>query len=284
MQSSTAKLRQEPHETSLGPLRSEPMTRPDTSVVELARPASGLASSAAPRQERYLAKGALIGIESLFVALLLLEVGLRMAGVIHTGSFFTGDLVRGWGLRPFAHAWAIGEAKVNVRINSDGLRDREHAIQKSEGTLRIAVLGDSYVEGMNVPLEKTVPAVLERELSSCAAPGHRQVEVINFGVSGYGTARELLTLREHVWKYDPDIILLAFYTGNDFFNNYRALNPVESEQYPYFVYDDNSLVLDNSFRRSWKMSKAYNWFFNFRGRNPKSLPRFSSFYGSHQRP
>src|SRR6266403_352890 len=200
------------------PLRSEPMTRPDTSVVELARPASGFASSAVPRKS-YLAKGVLIGV-GLFVALLLLEGGLRIAGVIHTGSFFTGDLVRGWGLRPFAHAWAIGEAKVNVRINSDGLRDREHAIQKPAGTLRIAVLGDSYVEGMNVPLEKTFPAVLERELSSCAALGDRQVEVINFGVSGYGTAQELLTLREHVWKYDPDIILLAFYTGNDFFNNY----------------------------------------------------------------
>ena len=263
MQSSTAKLRQEAHETSLGPLRSEPMTRPDTSVVELARPASGFASSGAPRKS-YLAKGALIGI-GLFVALLLLEVGLRIAGVVHSGSFFTGDLVRGWGLRPGAHAWAIGEAKVYVQINSDGLRDREHAIQKPAGTLRIAVLGDSYVEAMNVPLEKTFPAVLERELSSCVALGHRQVEVINFGVSGYGTAQELLTLREHAWKYDPDIILLAFYTGNDFFNNYRALNPVESEQYPYFVYDDNSLVLDNSFRRSWKMSKAYNWFFNFRG-------------------
>ena len=42
-------------------------------------------------------------------------------------------------------------------------------------------------------------------------PG-KQVEVINFGVSGYGTAQELLTLRQKVWDFSPDIVVLAFTT------------------------------------------------------------------------
>ena len=221
-------------------------------------------SPLARSHKSWLTKVLLIGM-GLLLAMVFLEVGLRIAGVVYTGSFYADDLVRGWGLRPGAHGWSIGEGKVYVRINSDGMRDREHSVQRDPGTLRIAVLGDSYVEGMNVELDRTFPAVVERELSHCPALDDRKVEVLNFGVSGYGTAQELLTLREKVWKYHPDLILLAFYTGNDLFNNYRDLNPVEADQYPYFVYEGDSLVLDNSFRNSWKMSRTYMWLFNARG-------------------
>jgi hypothetical protein len=234
------------------------------SEVEPLKPGVNRSFRIGPAHRSYVAKLLTISM-GLFLAFSLVEVGLRVAGVTYDGSFFTGDRIRGWGLRPGAHGWAIGEGKEYIRINSDGLRDREHALQKPAGKLRIAVLGDSYVEGMNVSLEQTFPAVLERDLSHCAALENRKVEVINFGVSGYGTTQELLTLREHVWKYDPDLVLLAFYTGNDLFNNYRALNPVDADQYPYFVYKGESVVLDNSFRDSWKLSNAYNGFFNFRG-------------------
>lgn len=240
------------------------MAKVDSSRAGLITAESTGVSAVSPSLKSYLAKLLLIGT-GLFLALVLLEVGLRIAGVMYSGSFFEGDRIRGWGLRPGAHGWAIGEAKMYIQINSDGFRDREHAVQKPPDTLRIAVLGDSYVEAMNVPLEKTFSAVLERQLSHCGVIGSRRIEVLNFGVSGYGTAQELLTLRERVWKYNPDIILLAFYTGNDFFNNYRPLNLFDTDQAPYFVYEDQQLVLDNSFRDSWKFSRAYIWFFNFRG-------------------
>jgi hypothetical protein len=230
----------------------------------LMKTASSGISNVTPPRKSYLAKLLLVGA-SLLVTFVFLEVGLRAAGIVYGGSFYQGDLVRGWSFRPGAHAWAVAEGKEYVRINSDGFRDREHAIQKPPDTVRIAVLGDSYVEAMNVPSENAFPSLIERELSHCAAIGNRKVEVFNFGVSGYGTAHELLTLRERVWKYNPDIILLAFYTGNDFFNNYRPLNIFDTDQGPYFVYRGDELVVDNSFRNSWKFSKPYLWFFNFRG-------------------
>jgi hypothetical protein len=74
------------------------------------------------------------------------------------------------------------------------------------------------------------------------------VEVINFGVSGYGTAQELITLREHVWDYSPDIVLLAFNGSNDVTDNSRALR--KEEGIPYFIYRDGALALDSSFRDS----------------------------------
>jgi hypothetical protein len=188
---------------------------------------------------------------SLGVALLLGEGVLRVAGVAYNGSFFQADLQRGWALRPNTEGWEIGETKNYVRINSDGLHDREHALAKPPGTLRIAVLGDSCAESVSQPVEKAFPYLVEQQLGQCPSRRVRQVEVINFGVSGYGTAQELLTLRNQVWKYSPDIVLLAFYPGNDVFNNRRELNPsVGAEQCPYFVLRNGQLALDDSFQHA----------------------------------
>ena len=57
--------------------------------------------------------------------------------------------------------------------------------------------------------------------------------------------QELLTLRHKVWKYSPDIVLLAFLTGNDVRNNLRELQRGGNQ--PYFIYQDGKLVVDDSF-------------------------------------
>ena len=68
------------------------------------------------------------------------------------------------------------------------------------------MLGDSFIEAFQVPFEKTVGEVLGRELSTLRGT---PVEVLNFGVGGYGTTQELLTLKQQVWKYSPDLVVLA---------------------------------------------------------------------------
>ena len=108
-----------------------------------------------------------------------------------------------------------------------------------------------------MPFAATWGKLLERELAHCAAlgvQGFRAVETLNFGVSGYSTAQELLTLRHEADRYDPDLVLLAFYAGNDVRNNQRSLE--QDPQRPYFVVTSDSkdatdrLVLDDSFRQS----------------------------------
>ena len=69
---------------------------------------------------------------------------------------------------------------------------------------------------------------------------------VNFGVSGYGTAQELIMLRRRVWTYAPDIILLTITPGNDIRNNSRVLE--KDERRPYFVVKNGQLVEDTSFR------------------------------------
>lgn len=205
--------------------------------------------SAPPSRRRRLAKLVLLLVSTGF-SLLIAEVALRVAGVSYP-NFYQPDEHRGWALRPGAEAWQRKEGEAWVQINSRGLRDEEHAIPKPPGELRIAILGDSCAEAIQVPAEETFWARLEEELAaSCPAlagpQGKREVQTVNFGVSGYGTAQELLTLRHEVWDYQPDLVLLAFYPGNDVRNNYRPLE--QDPARPYFELKGGALALDDSFQ------------------------------------
>jgi hypothetical protein len=99
---------------------------------------------------------------------------------------------------------------------------------------------------LQVPMEQTFWHLLESKLASCPAFAGRQLEVLNFGVSNYGTAQELLALRTRVWAYAPDMVVLAFTPGNDMHNNSRALE--RDDLRPYFIYQGDQLVADMSFR------------------------------------
>jgi hypothetical protein len=182
---------------------------------------------------------------SVVFGLLLFEVFLRAVGFTYP-VFYQPDEVRGYALRPGIEGWYRKEGAAFVRINADGLRDREHAKEKAAGTLRIALLGDSYAEAFQVEQGAAFWSVMERRLENCAPFAERKIEVINFGVSGYGTAQEMLTLREKVWDYAPDIVLLAVTTNNDVLDNARALKL--TDEIPYFILRDDALALDNSFR------------------------------------
>lgn len=176
------------------------------------------------------------------------ELILRVGHISHS-TFYTSNFYTGVALRPGAEGLWRKEGEAYVQINSAGFRDREHTIEKSVDTLRVAVLGDSYAEAMQVPLENAFWSVLEMELGKCPSFRDRNIEVLNFGVSGYGTAQELMVFRFTASHYSPDIVLLAFGTGNDVRNNLRALegDPMR----PYFVFKDGHLELDASFRDSF---------------------------------
>ena len=196
-------------------------------------------------RERLIA--ALLVAGSVALAMVLGEAALRAVDFSFP-SLHTPDDIVGSRLRPGAQGWNRREGEVYVKINSQGLRDREHAIEKPRNVYRIAVLGDSYAEALQVPIEETFWTLLPQHLARCAfAPG-KQIEAINFGVSGYGTAQELLTLRHRAWDYAPDLVLVPFFPGNDVRNNSKALEPDKLR--PFFVLRDGALQLDDSFRQA----------------------------------
>ncbi|MEX0819712.1 MAG: SGNH/GDSL hydrolase family protein [Pirellulaceae bacterium] len=178
------------------------------------------------------------------VGLLLAEAVLRFAG-IPAPSPYQPDRILGSRLKPNYAGWNVKEGKVFFRTNQAGFRDRDHAQTKPDDTLRIAVLGDSYCEAVQVELHETFWAVCERALNECEPSVGKKIEVLNSGVSGYGTAQELLMLRHHLWDYDPDLVVLAFLTGNDIRNNSKELETDSLK--PFFTLVDDQLVLDDSF-------------------------------------
>ncbi|MGB9179741.1 MAG: SGNH/GDSL hydrolase family protein [Pyrinomonadaceae bacterium] len=198
-----------------------------------------------PLMLRQLTQKLLLVLAGVVFGLLVVEIALRIAGFTFP-VFYTTDEDRGYALKASMAGWYRIEGESYVRINSDGLRDVEHSKTKPPNTFRIAVIGDSYAEALQVPLENSFWMVMRKKLQECRAFNAQQIEVINFGVSGYGTAQELITLRKHVWQYSPDLILLAFTTNNDITDNSRPLK--RTDEIPYFVFRDGQLALDDSFK------------------------------------
>ena len=219
-----------------------------------------------PPRKRALRKRLLLLLFGLGFGLLMSEIFLRVIGYSYP-IFYTTDYYRGFALAPGVEGQYQREGTSYVRINSDGLRDREHTKAKPAGTFRIAVLGESFTEAMHVPMEQTFWFLLQQKLQQCNAFPGKQVEVINFGVSGYGTAQELLTLRQKVWAYSPDLVILAFTTYNDVYDNSRTLS--KTEEVPYFSYRNGELVEDVGFResktyrqRDSQINRLGRWFHN----------------------
>jgi hypothetical protein len=193
---------------------------------------------------------------TLLLTIIVGECGLRLARVQFPDRY-RHDARRGWALREGSEGWARAEGQSYVKISSAGLRDREHAVAKPADTIRIAVLGDSYAEAVQVPAEKAFWAEMERDLRSCPRLLGNDIEVLNFGVSSYGTAHELLTLQEVVWPYSPDLVLTAFLTGNDFADNSDILAHVTYG--PFFHLREGRLELDLSRNTHPAYKRAWRW-------------------------
>jgi len=98
---------------------------------------------------------------------------------------------------------------LTATINSDGLRDIEHSVEKKPGTIRILVVGDSIAyAGPGVSLENTYARKLEHILNRT---GTDFFEVINLGVPGYGTAQIYERFIEKGLKYSPDIVVYGYW-------------------------------------------------------------------------
>ena len=58
-----------------------------------------------------------------------------------------------------------------------------------------------------------------------------------------------MTLKNNVWKYDPDLVILAFYSENDVTDNLKELS--NKKYRPYFKFKNNKLdEVDKSFLNS----------------------------------
>lgn len=176
-----------------------------------------------PRSRRLLGKLLLVGA-SAGCSLVLIEIMLRLILPGPPFKVYNVDL-RGvhqishipglvYELKPDAQReLKIGDHAGTYRINSAGMRDYSYPFSKVDTVFRIVCLGDSVTFGAGVELDEAYHKVLEKLLNANRDSSIRY-EVMNFGVSGYNTAQEVIVLREKALLYKPDIVLVGF-TLND---------------------------------------------------------------------
>lgn len=211
-------------------------------MSESNRPIQAAETTLLSRKRRLFITVALLG--GILAGLIVAEIGLRLAGYSFPDFYISNDAL-GYALIPNMHSTYRKEGKSFVRINTDGFHDVEHEIAKASGVKRIAVIGDSYVEALQVEREASFINFIRDETEACGAFGGSRIELLGFGVSGYGTAQELIMLRNKVMKYSPNVVILIMTTNNDISDNSRVFKKISI---PYFEYRDGSLTLDNSFR------------------------------------
>ncbi len=138
------------------------------------------------------------------------------------------------------------EFHVLVKMNNFGLHAPVYSVEKPANTFRVLVVGDSFPQGIQVKLEETFPYLLQQQLGQIDG---RQVEVINLSVDSIGTDRELLMYAYLGWQFQPDLVLLSVYPGNDIQDNQIDLEALRYSyrlNRPFFTLNDGALKLHNS--------------------------------------
>jgi hypothetical protein len=140
---------------------------------------------------------------------------------VQEGSIYEDDSILGWKLKPnsvsILHYYKGGPhpdgETITFKINSKGLRDNEYEYDKPLGSRRILLLGDSFTFGAEVDQDETISQNMNFLLRN------NNCQVLNCGVSGYGTIQEYLFLAQEGMKYSPDIVITLLFAYNDGLEN-----------------------------------------------------------------
>jgi hypothetical protein len=150
-------------------------------------------------------------------------------------AFWQYDSLLGWSQKPGANGvFRRNEFSVDISINTDGLRDTLHTLNKIPGRRRMMILGDSYGWGYGVGQDEIFHQIFQRQ--------HPEWEVINASVSGYSTDQEYLYYTSRGYRYHPDVVVCVF-AENDFEGNRTSGYAWYSK--PYFEASGDSLILHN---------------------------------------
>lgn len=114
------------------------------------------------------------------------------------------DPILGWTVKP-------GGSKPPYKASAQGLRaNREYSFNPTPHMTRIATFGDSFTHGDEVYNDETWQTYLEKL--------DPNLEVLNFGVAGYGTDQAYLRYLHDGRPYKPDIVIIGFTSENPFRN------------------------------------------------------------------
>jgi hypothetical protein len=116
-------------------------------------------------------------------------------------GFYMYDQELGFRVRPYA-----------AGNNEFGFNDDDYPLEKPAGTYRILFLGDSFsfVCGRDDNYVGVVRKLIKKRFP------HHKIDVINAGYPMTHTGEQLAVLKRFGLKYNPDMVVLGFFAGNDF--------------------------------------------------------------------
>jgi hypothetical protein len=143
------------------------------------------------------------------------------------------------------------------KFSAAGLRDRDYLLSKDEGTKRLAFLGDSKTEGMQVPMSenfvKLIEADLNKQESYKSQP--QKWQAINFATAGNGTLVELLHYLARVKHYSPDLTVLVYNYGDSGENGQAGAVNSKLARPAVLVNNDGKLELSFDELDKWLLSE-----------------------------
>ncbi len=116
------------------------------------------------------------------------------------------DAYAGFAFIPGAQGMWTRENRAHIKINAMGLRDDETTLKKPEGAFRVALMGDSITEALQVENEHTYENLAEESLKEQG----RFVEIINLAMSGNGPLRQLVRFESKGLQFSPDLVIFQF--------------------------------------------------------------------------
>lgn len=119
-----------------------------------------------------------------------------------------------------------------ARTNRAGWRDREWSRAKPDGATRVAFVGDSFTFG--------VGADDGERFTDWIRSHEPDVDVLNFGMNGYGTDQQLRVVEREVLGYRPDVVVCVSYLANDLADNAHSVQHRWPK--PHYRLDGDQLV------------------------------------------
>src|SRR5688572_25779529 len=155
---------------------------------------------------------------SILFLLLLLEGAVRIASALFFPLMLARDNKLGWRHNPNRSKYFTDEDgdRNLVVLNEFGHRGKSHGLPRNEGKHRILVLGDSFTEAVAVAEDQVFTHLVEASDAS--------LEVLNTGVSSWGTVQQYLYLRDEGLRFQPDVVLIMYY-ANDLTDNCMPYSP-----------------------------------------------------------
>lgn len=126
-------------------------------------------------------------------------------------NIFAPDPIVGFTFKPYGRTFEKGrEYNALYQINSLGLRDREYG-QKTPGTFRILLLGDSFSVSHGLPIEESLSRQLESALQSLADLDeiNISIEVVNASAGGYSPYNYWKAYNRWAAILKPDVVVVG---------------------------------------------------------------------------